>query len=66
MLEGDPGLMDFTQAAGVSEDCILARILEARPDYDGSSSAEDEVLKDAMATIYIGVFCYRFVHLHSD
>jgi len=40
-------------AAGASEDCILARILESRVESDGSDSDEDEVLKDAMATIYI-------------
>jgi cytochrome P450 len=40
-------------AAGNYEDCILARILESRVGSDGSFSDEDEVLKDAMATIYI-------------
>jgi cytochrome P450 len=43
----------YKMATGASEDCILARILESRVRSDGSPSDEDEVLKDAMATIYI-------------
>jgi hypothetical protein len=51
------GVDNVIQAAGTSKHCVLARLLDRRAKNDGSYEDED-VIKDAMAGLYIGVFLF--------
>ena len=51
------GVDNVIQAAGTSKHCVLAKLLERYSKGDGSYKDEDTI-RDAMAGLYLGIFCF--------